>query len=149
MTGVLPQVPWCATCYQWEVASTLHSRFILLSAADEPALCQASARLCAIRYPHAAEGCRGVTYRTESAAEFVLQLPSERRNGGVVRVEDSMGTVIRFPTELRRSRNAETLGADEARGRVILLPVVRIERWSDDRPDEAVRRGAASDKRSR
>jgi hypothetical protein len=60
-----------------------------------------------------------------------------------------MGTVIRFPTELRRSRSAETLGADEARGRVILLPVVRIERWSDDRPDEAVRRGAASDKRSR
>jgi hypothetical protein len=64
-------------------------------------------------------------------------------------VEDGMGTVIRFPIELRRSRNAETLGPDQARGRVILLPVVRIERWSDDRPNEAAKRGAASDKRSR
>jgi hypothetical protein len=88
-------------------------------------------------------------YRTEAAAEFVLQLPSERRNGGVVRVEDSMGAVIRFPTELRRSRSAETLGPEEARGRVILLPVIRIERWAADRQDEAARRGAASDKRSR
>jgi hypothetical protein len=67
----------------------------------------------------------------------------------MVRVEDDMGTVIRFPTELRRSRNAETAGPDEARGQVILLPVIRIERWSDDRQEQAARRETASDKRSR
>ncbi len=59
-----------------------------------------------------------------------------------------MGTVIRFPTELRRSRSAEILRPDEARGRVIPLPVIRIERWAD-RQDEAARRENAGDKRSR
>jgi hypothetical protein len=60
-----------------------------------------------------------------------------------------MGTVIRFPTELPRSRSAETLGPDEARGRVIPLPVIRIERWADDRQDKAASREKAGDKRLR
>ena len=67
----------------------------------------------------------------------------------MVRVEENMGTVIRFPTELRRARSAETVGPDEARGSVIPLPVIRIERWSDDRQQQAARRETASDKRSR
>jgi hypothetical protein len=60
-----------------------------------------------------------------------------------------MGTVIRFPTELRRSRNAETAGPDEAGGCVIPLPVIRIERWPDSRQDEAARHETAGDVRSR
>ena len=48
-----------------------------------------------------------------------------------------MGTVIRFPIERRRARKTEPLQPGETAS-IILLPVVRIERW-DESPKRRTR----------
>jgi hypothetical protein len=48
-----------------------------------------------------------------------------------------MGTVLRFPVEMRKSANAVPAQPGEEMGRVVILPVVRIERWVDSPPAKA------------
>jgi hypothetical protein len=50
------------------------------------------------------------------------------------RQEKKMGTVLRFPVELRKSRNSVPAQPGEEMGRIIILPVIRIERWTDAPP---------------
>src|SRR5919108_667864 len=45
-----------------------------------------------------------------------------------------MGTVIRFPVEMRKSAKAVPARPGEEMGRVVILPVIRIERWTDTPP---------------
>jgi hypothetical protein len=57
------------------------------------------------------------------------------------RQEKKMGTVLRFPVELRKSRNAVPAQPGEEMGRIIILPVIRIERWADAPPAGTARAG--------
>jgi hypothetical protein len=45
-----------------------------------------------------------------------------------------MGTVIRFPVERRTAGNSSESPRDGERGKIIILPVVRIERWDASEP---------------
>ena len=49
-----------------------------------------------------------------------------------------MGTVIKFPDEGRTARSARAEGFENS-GRIIILPVVRIERYLDAAPERFVR----------
>jgi hypothetical protein len=47
-----------------------------------------------------------------------------------------MGTVIRFPVEHRAPRDAGDARPGEVSAQIIVLPVIRIERWSATEPVE-------------
>ncbi len=51
-----------------------------------------------------------------------------------------MGTVVGFPEHGRSTRDGRVIGMRAESATVIILPVIRIERYSDDEPAE----GAAS-----
>ena len=47
-----------------------------------------------------------------------------------------MGTVVEFPEHGRSARDGRVIGMRSESATVIILPVVRIERLSDDAPSE-------------
>jgi hypothetical protein len=59
-----------------------------------------------------------------------------------------MGTVIRFPVEVRKSSKAVPARPGEEMGRVVILPVIRIERWADNPQAETARTGKRADAKS-
>ena len=48
-----------------------------------------------------------------------------------------MGTVVEFPEHGRSTRAGRVIGMRSESATVIILPVIRIERYSDDAPAEA------------
>jgi hypothetical protein len=47
-----------------------------------------------------------------------------------------MGTVVAFPEQGRSTRDGRMIGMSSETATVIILPVIRIERYSDDKPVE-------------
>jgi hypothetical protein len=45
-----------------------------------------------------------------------------------------MGTVVEFPEHGRSTRDGRVIGMSSEPATVIILPVIRIERYSDDEP---------------
>jgi hypothetical protein len=53
----------------------------------------------------------------------------------MARLGDSrMGTVVEFPEHGRSARDGRVIGMPSESATVIILPVIRIERYSDDAP---------------
>jgi len=51
-----------------------------------------------------------------------------------------MGLVISFPERTRRARRSKRKGEAPASATVIILPVIRIERFTDEPPSRSQRR---------
>ena len=47
-----------------------------------------------------------------------------------------MGTVVTFPESRRSARDAYAIGTQNASATIIILPVVRIEHYSDEPSDD-------------
>jgi len=60
-----------------------------------------------------------------------------------------MGTVIRFPELGRSSRSGRVIGAQSESATVIILPVVRIERFTDEPSEPDVSRSQRRRRRRR
>lgn len=60
-----------------------------------------------------------------------------------------MGTVVTFPGPRRIARDAYVGGTHNASATIIILPVVRIERYSDEPTDDCSAGPAASGRRRR